>query len=60
MKEIKLYKVEIGFEDESGDAQNWRDRKVIAKDAIEAIKKIRLRKDEYVAAVHVIDTVDVK
>lgn len=61
MKDTKLYRVELGFvDDEGGDSHNWSSKRVIAIDAPTAIKKTRLRKNEYVIAVEMISTVDVR
>lgn len=60
MKDTKLYKIELGLLDGDGDVHNWNSLTVIAKDAPEAIKKTRLHKDEYVLAVAMVSTVDVK
>jgi len=58
MKDTKLYRVELGLLDDDRDAMNWRSSNVVAKDAPEAVKKTRLRKNEYVVAVALIATID--
>lgn len=58
-KDKKLYKVELGLLDkECGDIQNWSSKNVIAGDALEAMRKVRLRKNTYVNGVSVIASVD--
>ena len=58
-KDTKLYKVEIGMLDgKAGDVQNWRSINVLATDAVEAIRKPKLKKHEYIVAVDVIALVD--
>lgn len=59
MKTMKLYNVEIGCQDrKAGDVQNWMKRNVLAKDAAQAIKKMKLHGREYVVACSVIATLD--
>lgn len=61
MKDTKLYRVEIGYQNaKSGDMQNWMSRNVIARDVPEAIRKVKLSKREYVAAVNMLSTIDVQ
>jgi len=61
MKDTKLYKVEIGYQDrKSGDVQNWMNRNVIARDAPEAIRKVKLHKREYIVAVNMTSLVDIQ
>jgi hypothetical protein len=57
----KLYKVHIGLVDDGDDfeASNWSSKTVIAKDATDAIKRARLKKDEYPEAVTLISDIDV-
>lgn len=59
MKDMKLYKVEIGCQDRrAGDIQNWMSRNVLADDAANAIRKVKLHGSEYVVACSVIATLD--
>lgn len=61
MKDTKLYRVEIGYQDrKSGDMLNWMSRNVIARDAPEAIRKTKLMKREYVVSVSMTAGVDVQ
>lgn len=61
MKDAKLYKIEVGLLDrKAGDVQNWSSSNVIAKDVPEAIRRVKLRKSEYINGVSVIATVNVR
>ena len=61
MKDTKLYRVEIGYQDtKTGDVRNWMSRNVIAKDVPDAIRKVKLHKREYIAAAEVIANVEVQ
>jgi hypothetical protein len=59
MKTEKAYKVQIGIlEDGKHEYINHDSTTVIAKDAAEAIKRVRLRKDTFVTQVELITIID--
>lgn len=59
--EKKLYKVHIGLKDDGdgNEAGNWSSKTVIATDATEAIKRARIKKDEFPESVELISGIDV-
>lgn len=58
--EKKLYRVHIGLVDdgEGSEALNWSNTTVIATNASEAIKRARLKKNEFPESVHLIAAID--
>lgn len=58
MKEMKVYRVEIGAVTKEGDMQNWMRKNVLAKDVAAAMKKVKRHGREYIAECVVIATVD--
>lgn len=60
MKDVKLYRVQIGRADRHGDTHNWMSRTVIAGDVPGAIRKTKLAPREYVEEVTLVSRVDVQ
>ena len=58
--EKKLYRVQIGLADdgEGNECSNWSSTTVIATDASAAIKKARMKKNEYPESVTMVAVVD--
>ena len=56
----KLYRVHIGLVDDGDgcEATNWSSTTVVAKDASEAIKRARLKKNEFPESVALIAEID--
>jgi hypothetical protein len=55
---LKLYRVHIGLVEDEDECNNWSSTTVIAGDAASAIKRARLRKNEYPASVELISAID--
>lgn len=52
MKSKKCYRVNVGLiEDDGNEVGNYSSETVIAEDALQAIKKARLHRNEYAASV---------
>ncbi len=54
MKTNKVYRVQVGKVWESDDEPNFTEERVVASDVLAAVKKLRLRKDEYISEVELI------
>ncbi len=54
MKTNKVYRVQIGKIWESADEPNFSEEKVVASDVLAAVKKLRLKKDEYISEIELI------
>lgn len=55
----KLYKVTFGLLDNGAEFKNWSSKNIVARDAIEAVRKAKSgHKNSYVAEVQIIDLID--
>lgn len=58
-KSFKLYNVQVGYvDDEDEEVSNWRQMSVVAGDAAEAIRRARLKKNEWPESVVMISRID--
>jgi hypothetical protein len=58
MKQHKAYRIQIGLLTDGIDYNNHDSKVVVACDAVSAIKRIRLKKDEYIAQAEIVTRID--